>query len=226
MSNPTQPTIFKLEWGLWSGPRTSFWFFKFCMGLKMTYDSDHKVCLEIGADLSGTVVKLDGWVLEDVGFYWTWSIDQMSKYVFDWLVTDAIQINSRKLSASKGWRPEEFSLDRKLVSIKITFISKHYTESWSNWRSGGRLVTAVLAVTGTTATGKLACGGGGSLGPAVTAVSAAADTRHLAVTQHHPRQHGCLGLPLCRILKCDYRLPGNRWEPLGAGQCIFHRELP
>ena len=30
------------------------------MGLKMTYDSDHKVCLEIGADLSGTVVKLDG----------------------------------------------------------------------------------------------------------------------------------------------------------------------
>ena len=53
------------------------------MGLKMTYDSDHKVCLEIGADLSGTVVKLDGWVLEDAGFYWTWSIDQMSKYVFD-----------------------------------------------------------------------------------------------------------------------------------------------
>ena len=178
----------------------------------MTYDSDHKVCLEIGADLSGTVVKLDGWVLEDVGFYWTRSIDQMSKYVFDWLVTAAIQINSRKLSSSKGWRPEEFSLDRKLVSIKITFISKHYTESWSNWRSGGRLVTAVLAVTGTTATGKLACGGGGSLGPAVTAVSAAADTRHLAVTQHHPRQHGCLGLPLCRILKCDYRLPGSRWE--------------
>ena len=22
----------------------------------------------------------------------------------------------------------------------------------------------------------------------------------------------CLGPPLCRILKCDYRLPGNRWE--------------
>ena len=81
----------------------------------MTYDSDHKVCLEIGADLSGTVVKLDEWVLEDVGFYWTWSIDQMSKYVFDWLVTAAILINSSKLSASKGWRPEEFSLDRKLV---------------------------------------------------------------------------------------------------------------
>ena len=30
------------------------------MGLEMNYDSDHKVCLEIGPDLSGTVVKLDG----------------------------------------------------------------------------------------------------------------------------------------------------------------------
>ena len=30
------------------------------MGLEMNYDSDHKVCLEIGPDSSGTVVKLDG----------------------------------------------------------------------------------------------------------------------------------------------------------------------
>ena len=62
------------------------------MGLEMNYDSDHKVCLEIGPDLSGTVVKLDGWDLEDLRFYWTWSIDQVSKYVFDWLVVVAAVI--------------------------------------------------------------------------------------------------------------------------------------
>ena len=74
------------------------------MGLEMNYDSYHKVCLEIGPDLSGTVVKLDGWDLEDLRFYWTWSIDQMSKYVFDWLVAAVIQINFKKLLASKGSR--------------------------------------------------------------------------------------------------------------------------
>ena len=58
---------------------------------------------------------------------------------------------------------------------------------------GLSIFTAVLAVTATTATGKLACGGGGSLGPAVTAVSAA-DTRHLAVTRHH--HPATLSLPL------------------------------
>ena len=90
------------------------------MWLEMNYDSDHKVCLEIGPDLSGTVVKLDGWDLEDLRFYWTWSIDQMSKYVFDLLVAAAMQINSRKFFASKGRRPEEVSPDRKLV-FKVHF---------------------------------------------------------------------------------------------------------
>ena len=57
MSNPTQLTRLTIPTDQASDSLNSVFLE---MGLEMNYDSDHKVCLEIGPDLSGTVVKLDG----------------------------------------------------------------------------------------------------------------------------------------------------------------------